>query len=212
MPLIASSVTSRNPFPLDEACYRMSKLSSKAFLPAVFLLAFSTAATAADLEPPAEEPIYGGWYVRGDLGVALSDADNQPDTEDAFALGGGLGYRFNEMFRIDATFDGAFDYDFGGAFGNNIDAYSVMGNVYFDLPLSWIVQPYIGGGIGWGEVDGGSFDDDGVAFAGMAGVTYDLSSNMAIDLGYKFRYIDVNAGPVDYWTDHSFRGGLRFSF
>ena len=192
----------------------MLRTSRNLLLAAVCLVGLSTAASAADIDPaPAEEPSYGGWYIRGDAGIAFSDADNQPSTEEAFAVGAGIGYRFNQMFRIDATYDGAYDYDFGGAFGNNVDAYSVMGNLYIDIPISFIVQPYIGGGVGWGEVDGGAFNnDDGVAFAGMAGLDFDLSSNLVLDLGYKFRYIDINAGPVDYWTDHSFRAGLRFLF
>ncbi|MGI9413985.1 MAG: outer membrane protein [Hyphomicrobiales bacterium] len=176
-------------------------------------MTLGTVATAADLPPPDEEPTHSGWYIRGDLGGALSGAKQQPGSEWAFALGAGIGYRVNETVRVDVTFDGAFDYDFGGAFGNNVNAYSVMGNIYIDLPLSPFIQPYIGGGIGWGEVDGGAFNtDDGVAAAAMAGLNFDVSSNTAIDVGYKFRYIGIDAGPVDYWIDHSFRAGVRYSF
>jgi opacity protein-like surface antigen len=170
----------------------------------------SAAVVAADLEP---EPVYttGSWYIRGDFGVGIADADNQLNDEAAFAVGAGLGYRFTELFRADITFDGAFDYDFG----NGVDAYGVLANGYIDIPLGWIVTPYLGAGIGWGQVDGNGINDDGVSFAGMGGISFDFSSNMSIDVGYKYRYIDLTAsqtGGVSYWADHLVRAGLRYSF
>jgi len=168
----------------------------------------SGAAAAADFDPAPAAHDGGSWYIRGDLGISFSDADNQPNSEEAFAVGGGIGYRFSEMFRADVTFDGAFDY----GFGNGVDSYGVLANVYIDFPLNLPVTPYIGGGVGWGEVDGNGFKDDGVSFAGMAGFSFGLSSNLDIDLGYKLRYTDLNAGGVDYWIDHMVRAGLRFSF
>ncbi len=193
----------------------MPKLSLKPLPAAIALIGLAAMAgvtTAADLDSPVEEITYGGWYVRGDLGVAFSDADGEPRTEDAFAVGVGLGYRINELFRADVTFDTALDYDFGPALGSNVDAYSLTGNLYFDLPITLIFQPYVGGGVGWGEVDGGAFDDDGVALAGMAGLTYELPSNGALDVGYRVRYIDISTATSDYWLDHSLRVGFRFGF
>ncbi len=190
----------------------MLRIFRKFALAGTCLACMSAAVAAADRDPQPE-PAYttGSWYIRGDFGVALSDADNQPNTEEAFAIGAGLGYRFTELFRADVTFDGAFDY----GFGNGVDSYGVLANGYIDIPLGWVVTPYIGAGIGWGEVDGNGFKDDGVAFAGMGGVTFDFSSNMAIDVGYKYRYIDLSAsqtGGVSYWADHMFRAGVRYSF
>lgn len=179
---------------------------------ALGLIGFTTAASAADLDPPLQQSGYGGWYMRGDVGAAITDADGQPRTDDGFALGAGIGYRFNDMLRGDVTFDGAFDFDVGPVLGSSIDAYSLMANLYYDIPLAFMVQPYIGGGIGWGEVDGGAFDDDGVALAGMAGLTYDLPTDGAIDIGYRLRYIDINTAASDHWLDHSFRIGFRFGF
>ncbi len=174
------------------------------------LACFTLTAQSADLDPP-QSYAPSSWYVRGDFGVAISGADNQPNTEAAFALGFGLGYRFSEMFRGDVTFDGAFDY----GFGNGVDTYGVLANFYFDIPVAFIVTPYVGAGIGWGEADGNGVNDDGIAFAGMGGFTFDVSSNMAIDIGYKARYIDLEAsktGGVSYWLDHMVRAGIRYSF
>jgi len=182
----------------------------KTVLAGLVLACMGTAANAADLDPaPAYSP--GSWYVRGDLGVAFSDADNQPNSEEAFAAGVGIGYRFTEMFRADITFDGAFDY----GFGSGVDSYGILANAYVDLPLNWIVTPYVGAGIGWGEVDGNGVTDDGVSFAAMAGFSHDLSHNLALDIGYKMRYTDLSAsktGGVSHWVDHMVRAGLRYSF
>ena len=190
----------------------MLRTLRKSVLAGACLACLSVPAVAADLEPEPQ-PTYdpGGWYIRGDIGVGISDADNQPNTEEAFAVGAGIGYRFSELFRADVTFDGAFDYDFG----SGVDAYGVLGNVYLDIPLDWVVTPYIGGGIGWGEANGNGFKDDGVSFAAMAGISFDFSSNMAIDVGYKYRYIDLTSsktGGVSYLADHLIRAGLRYSF
>lgn len=190
----------------------MLRLPRKSLPIALGLIGLATAATAADLDPPLDELSYGGWYIRGDVGAALADVDNQTGSEDGFAIGGGLGYRFSDMFRADVTFDSALEFDFGAALGNSVNAHSVTGNLYMDIPFSFIFRPYVGGGVGWGTVDGGAFDDDGVAVAGMAGLTYQLPSNGTLDVGYRARYIDINTVASDYWLDHSIRIGLRYGF
>lgn len=191
---------------MDRACGML--------LATAFVSSLTASAVAADLDPvPDTTTTTYGWYIRGDVGVALTDVDDQPNTAEGFALGGGIGYRLSDMFRIDATFDGAFDIDFDNTFGTNIDTVTVLGNIYVDLPVSFIFQPYVGAGIGWGQVNGGAFDhEDGVALAGMAGVSYALPYNGALDIGYKARYIDIDNAVADYWLDHSFRIGLRFGF
>ena len=82
-------------------------------------------ATAADLPPPpAFEPVpvepvdFGGWYIRGDVGVGITSkpeirssfSDDVPSPRfderrlgDAVFVGGGVGYQFNHWLRFDAT-------------------------------------------------------------------------------------------------------------
>lgn len=181
-----------------------------AALAAVCLLSLTAPAPAADfgLEPGAY-----GWYIRGDIGAAITDADNQPSSEAGLSLGAGLGYRLTDFLRVDVMYDGVLDVDFGDNFGDGVDAQTVLGNVYFDLPVSFAIRPYVGAGIGWGQVNGGVFDDeDGVALAASAGLTWELATKAAIDFGYKVRYIDINTGVSDYWLDHNFRIGFRLGF
>jgi len=117
------------------------------------------------------------------------------------------------MFRADVTFDGVFDYSFD-VLGTDVDVdvFGVMANVYVDLPVDFIVQPYVGAGIGWAWLEAdtvvGNFEDDDIAFAAMAGFTVDVAESTAIDVGYKLRYIDTSG----HWIDHMIRAGLRFSF
>ncbi len=156
----------------------------------------------------------GAWYLRGDVGVAISKDFDIIGSEETVGFGAGVGYRFDSMFRADVTFDGAVDYNFSAfGVGVDVDAYSVMANGYVDFPLTTVIKPYIGAGVGYGwvEASGGglSADDDGFAFGAMAGVSYDLTANMAIDVGYKFRNISISG---EDFQDHMIRGGLRFSF
>lgn len=84
-------------------------------------------AVAADLPPPpAFEPVpvetvdFGGWYIRGDVGVGITSKPEIRSSFDAGAIvpnpkfdeqrlsdvafvGAGLGYQFNHWFRADVT-------------------------------------------------------------------------------------------------------------
>lgn len=103
----------------------------KLIKPAIACAAFAvggvgihTAASAADLIPlPEPVPVvevqaFGGWYLRGDIGVSTQKVDDvvyRPVPvgtrvellDDGFTSAGffvlGAGYRFNNWFRLDAT-------------------------------------------------------------------------------------------------------------
>ena len=161
----------------------------------------------------AQSAPQGSWYARGDVGVGLTGYSIWDD-EAALALGGGIGYKYSSMFRTDVTFDAAIDYE-QRFFGVNVDldAYNVMLNGYLDFPMGAGFEPYVGVGVGygWGEASaaGITVDDDGFALGGMAGVAYNLTHNIALDLGYKYRRIFIGGEDFD---DHLLRGGVRFYF
>lgn len=170
----------------------------------------TASAVAADFGAPANGGSHGAWYLRGDVGASFSRNYSGFGSSEAVAFGAGFGYRYNEMLRTDITFDGVVGYDLRGV---DLDAYSVLVNGYFDLPLDSFIKPYIGGGIGYGWAEasrgGVSIDDDGLAFAGMAGVSVDMTEQMTLDVGYKFRNISVSGQDVQ---DHMVRAGVRFYF
>lgn len=168
------------------------------------------AAMAADVYDSnyAGQVAASGLYVRGDIGASLLRWDGGRDDE-ALSVGGGFGYRFNDVLRADVTYTYAGKYKIGG--GTDLSASTLMGNVYFDLPLhDWPVRPYLGAGLGygWATYSPGS-DDSGLAAAFMAGLSWNVSPNLVIDTGYRFRDIFVSGPNV---TDHQLMVGLRYQF
>ena len=101
-------------------------------------------------------------------------------------------------------------------------ALSFMVNGYVDLGTYVGFTPYVGGGLGytyidWGTLSGNNFCVDGAGacppgsaitattendgeqswrftYAAMAGIAYDVSQNLKIDLGYRYRRIE--GGPM----------------
>ncbi len=178
-------------------------------LAGVVALPMSFAAQAADNNPvvPSELSTMSGFYLRGDLGASfLTWSGGNNDT--AWVAGGGVGYQFNDFLRMDMTVDHTGQYSI--APGAKIDTTAVMGNVYLDWKNDTAFTPYVGGGIGYGWVKGPGFKDDkGLALGLAAGVSVDMMSNLALDVGYRFRDIGIS-GPDT--MEHQVTAGLRFKF
>jgi opacity protein-like surface antigen len=176
----------------------------------------STAAFAADMPimpapayapPPPQE--FSGWYLRGDVGMTNQSIKslNNPDPANVlFTQTGvgfdssplfdlGVGYQFNNWFRVDVTgqyrgranFHGS---QFTTAFAGSalVDNYSgsksetvVMANGYVDLGTWWCVTPYIGAGVGASYNRISDFRDDG--FGNTFGVARPVSFVYASDAG-----------------------------
>lgn len=158
----------------------MSSLRKLFFVIASVALVLPTFANAADIIDyiPEPDPIpYGGWYLRGDIGMKVYQAPkaslNYPGVvgthineslDSTFLVGAGVGYRWNGWFRTDATVDYEFKAGFdadaecltvpcggGGVYSResaDIDAWTVMLNAYFDLGTWHSVTPYVGAGAG----------------------------------------------------------------
>ena len=100
------------------------------------------------LPVPVEEVSTAGWYIRGDVGYAFSSKTDgyykyqrgystahgydifldqahyeSIETDDAFLISGGLGYRFNQFARVDLTAD-YFSTDLRGSIAPAIQAAS----------------------------------------------------------------------------------------
>lgn len=256
-------------------------------LAAAVVTGVSAGAQAADLlppPPPVEPPPpvdFGGWYIRGDVGVGalqLTDwrSTLQPNAfgvlpngpvwpthytigDTAFA-GGGFGYQYNNWIRGDVTAEyrinsnyragqayfffppapaapifGADKYDAG------LSTILFMANGYVDLGTWYGVTPYVGGGIGAAFHNFNSFTDHAVGVAGvgvaqdtnvtnfawaaMAGLTFNVTPNFKMDLGY--RYVDmgrITSNPIFcadalgcfkerhsfYLASHDIRLGFRY--
>ncbi len=230
--------------------------SVKSFVAAGAASLLSTVAFAADMPSIAPPPAYyappqqqvedfGGWYLRGDIGITntfgklyapayddLSTVSYQ-QRDHEFTGGGsfgiGAGYQFNSWFRADVIgeyrskvhFSGT-DYakiDFGAlgilpigdTYSGGYQSWLAMVNVYADLGTWWCITPFVGfgvgaahntfsglsdittvnlgGGTGSGLYEASSASRNSFAYAAHAGLAYKVSSNMTIELAY--RYLDM---------------------
>ena len=159
----------------------------------------SNAAMAADAYTPEPVVSASNFYIRGDAGWSWLNTHDGSDS--VGVVGGGVGYRFTPNLRADIRGDyagiGNSDHYFG----------TVLGNLYFDIPTQTIFTPYVGAGLGYGWSDSHGSNQDGGAFAAMAGVEISLTDNLSADVGYRYRQIfseDV--------YDNEALVGLRYSF
>lgn len=180
-------------------------------------LLLSSTAFAADMAiapPPAYYPPpppqeFGGWYLRGDIGMTNQRLKslNNPDPnaglftqtgmgfDSSTLFGVGVGYQVNNWFRADATaqyrgranFHGS---QFTNAFAGTslVDNYTgaksevlVLANAYVDLGTWWCVTPFIGAGVGASYNRIANFRDDG--FGNTFGVARPSSVVYASDAG-----------------------------
>ena len=129
----------------------------------------------------------------------------------------------------------------GGTTGFGSDVYTAsksewlfLVNAYADLGTWYCITPYIGAGVGTARVQIANFLDQGVsslsgggvgpslvsaatgsqwnfAWALHAGLSYQVTQNMAVDLGYSYVNLGNGTTGVDMAFDHS-AGGHVFQF
>ena len=213
----------------------------------VTALALGSAAAASAQDKPS------GLYLRGDVGASFTTEGNRSfgsvDQGDSYAIGGGVGYRFSPHVRTDVTLGHRGDYGFdqsGGGLRARADLESLVGlvNGYWDIGTVAGFTPYVGAGIGFadnsygrtristtggapiGSINGASTTE--LAWQATAGVSYSVTHNVAIDVGY--HYLDMGTaetgstftvGGVGLATGSPLKGdlqaheatiGVRYSF
>ncbi|GLK56952.1 opacity protein-like surface antigen [Methylopila capsulata] len=225
----------------------MAKLMTYALAGALAVAFAPVAGLAADLpEPPLLEPIpepieFGSsWYLRGDVGYKFyrdpsASYDNpffkraglskykDEDLDDAFIIGGGAGYKWNNWVRTDVTVDYETKADFKGRLGcpscagsssssiekSKISALTFLANAYFDLGTWEGFTPYVGAGIGASRIHMSGFrsknpGDTGYADGPGSGSDWNFAWALMAGVGYQvsdnvvidanYRY--VNLGDV----------------
>jgi opacity protein-like surface antigen len=181
---------------------KMARLLKAALIGASIFVAPATAAIAADMpEAPVFEPpavIYGGWYLRGYIGMTNQDFDglehpafgvpdyfewvHDGEFDSGLLFGAGLGYTFNQWFRVDVTgeyrgktdfsamdrysFNPDPNFDDAEEWGvNEYDAkkseWLFLANAYLDLGEWHRITPYVGAGIGASYNTISGFTDSG---------------------------------------------------
>jgi opacity protein-like surface antigen len=200
------------------------------------LLALCSSAQAADIDA-APEPQGWGWYlsVFGGLSVPddLEGSGEYNGTEftisleldNGFTFGGALGARLNDWLRAEAEVSGNWhdlsgygvietsqgDVDVNTDLSGDVGALFLLGNLWVEMPTGGPVKPYAGGGAGLGRID---LDGDagwGFAYQAGAGVGLDLTQNVALDIGYRFKAINDADDTADY-SSHNAVVGLRWGF
>ena len=163
--------------------------------------------SAADRDAArSPEPDLRFFYIRGDIGWSFLEWNGGRD-DDALSVGGGVGYMWNEVLRSDVRLDWSGSYE---TTITDLDATTLLGNTYIDIPLNLTFTPYAGAGVGWGWVDyKNTGDESGFTYSLMGGATFALSDNFALDAGYRFREIILEG--TDF-TDHSITAGGLFKF
>jgi opacity protein-like surface antigen len=215
-------------------------------------LLITSNAYAADLmpaEPIAEAPPEvtvteaTGWYLRGDVGYGFNDLRgakffqggssasevdfDRSDLDDAWTIGGGVGYQINSYLRTDVTLDYLGKSDFrgstsggGSAFGacqvtcsstdlSSLTAWSLMANAYVDLGTYGYVTPYVGAGIGgtyvkWKDLSNTSCDTSGSGLGCDDTVTHGGKGN------WRFSYGLMAGASIDVTCNVKADVGYRF--
>jgi opacity protein-like surface antigen len=203
-------------------------------------------AIAADYEPPIivdNAPEYvpvevgSGWYLRGDIAYNLNksvyDLDIAfLDTDSTRFTGGiGVGYHLNDYLRTELNLafvsQDKYQQDFGAfEVSAKNSVWSGMVNGYYDLATISGFTPYVGGGLGLLHsrsevaIDNLTVLTDRqyeLAYSLGAGVNYQLSRNVSMDLGYQYlaspdlKYVNPETGLVEDGIDyHQIKVGLRY--
>jgi opacity protein-like surface antigen len=218
---------------------------------ASFMLLSAGAAQAADYAPPPPpmmvqqpaEEFASSWYLRGHVGVGIMTSNlvylpnpvnvgngfvfDHSDMSDAFFIGGGFGYEWNNWFRTDLTLDyhskahlfarGTYDLFAGDGdeFQGFMSSWVGLANAYVDLGTWNCITPFVGVGAGFALNKISDFVDQGInhaaggrgfgrdsskfnfAWAAHAGLAFAATKNLKIELAYRM----LNLGSVTETVD-----------
>ena len=150
---------------------------------------------------------------------------DQNSNSDTLFVGGGIGYNWNSWLRFDGTFEyrgrtqvnarGVFDplTGNGDAYQGYVKSWVFLANAYVDLGTWNCFTPYVGAGVGGAYNQLADFVDMGIGTTGAgfgrnsanwslawalhAGISYDVSKNLKVDLAYRY----LNYGSVTDTVD-----------
>jgi len=163
----------------------------------------------APANPSYDGGNYSGIYLRGDIGASYLNwgSASQPWT---YVGNAGIGYQFDQNFRTDLTYDWTGSYGVNPA--GNLSTNMILLNGYYDWKNQSAFTPYVGvgAGYGWQWASGvGAANAQGIAVGLAAGVAYDMTRNLSLDVGYRFH--DV-LGASQQSPEHQVAAGLRVKF
>jgi len=178
-------------------------------------------------------------YLKGSIGLGMAmdtDIDNMPEaagtakvTYDSGWLGTlALGYDISGPFRTELEYiwqkNDLDQLSYSNQYGNfregDLKTQALMLNGFYDIATGSAWTPYFGIGIGWSKLDlstpGLPLNDNDNVFAWqiMGGLSYELTSNWAADIQYRFfDTADASINGADFdMTSNDILVGLRYSF
>jgi opacity protein-like surface antigen len=203
-------------------------------------------ASAADVDMPAADSmglyvsVFAGASFPQNVKTQLSGTNYSVDLKTGYLLGGAVGVNITDMVRGEVELSHsrwkAKDYSStGGATGpvsGHMSATYLLANVWLDFENDTAFTPYLGGGAGAGWADanttfngnpsGYGDGEMGFAFQLGAGLKYDLTENVSLDLGYRYKSIlnvdfESSDGTGDVYEggdvkSHNVQLGLTYSF
>ena len=202
-------------------------------LAGLFVCLLSVSAFAGD--PGFYAGVNAGLIVPSDVRVSSPGFSADVSRKVGYAIGGAAGYDFGTNVRAEAEIsykaNDTSELKNGNSatgYNSSITALNFMANAYYDIHAvhSFGVMPYVGGGVGVarlsnsnGVVAGGSSSDTVFAYQVGAGVAYDVSSNVTMDVGYRYfgtsdAKFNENASNIVTmkYDSHNILAGLRFRF
>ena len=201
------------------------------------------AAHAADLGIPPQPPAYefSGWYLRGYVGMTNQSTGSAGYTPNPFPndvittqflnfdssplFGGGIGYQFNNWFRMDVTGEYRGASHFHGTQGDlsafNPDDYNAsktealfLVNAFVDLGTWSHITPFVGAGVGGSYNTISGFTDIGfppggvqaAAFTGATASKWNLAwaayaglsyaVTPAVSIDFMYRYVSLGSATT----------------
>jgi OOP family OmpA-OmpF porin len=157
-----------------------------------------------------------GWYVRGDVGQSIDAQLDEFDLDNGFIADAGGGYTWDSGFRVEAELSYRINqWEVANQASGDVIAWGLLANVFYDFNRQGRFRPYLGVGVGEGQVrfsiDGGGHRvDNGLAYQGLAGIGIALNDQATLDIGY--RYFRVNDVIDRDYTNQGVTIGLRYEF
>lgn len=193
-------------------------------------------------EGPLGLPSLSGFYVSVFAGASISDDVDITtqfgvpytlsfDSDTGYVLGVAAGVNIMPNLRGEIEYSysksnvnkltisqGAASTSFAGV--GELETQFILANLWYDFDIGGPVTPYVGGGIGWGEVTDFSVvpgnDFDGFAWQLGAGAKYDLTDQLSLDVSYRFKQIvDVNFAALTGDEDvnsHNIQAAITYKF
>jgi opacity protein-like surface antigen len=163
-------------------------------------------------DPELDAMGFIGGELSFDTGVGISAASGV--ATDILRVEGELSYRKNDLDEI--SFSNTIPASL--SINGEVEAISLLANVYKDIDTNTMITPFIGLGVGFsrldGEIEGISEDDMVFAYQLILGAGFEVSESTSIDVSYRYFATadpDFNGTELEY-ASHNVMLGVRFGF